>query len=70
MKLNLDCMRDVLKYCIDEQDFNEGIDNTWEKTKTIANKVGNHTIEFMEGVAHDVAVEFAKEFIAISMSNM
>lgn len=30
------------------------------KTKNIVGKVGNHTLEFVEGVAHDVAVEFAK----------
>lgn len=32
----------------------------WDKTKNIVGKVGNHTLEFVEGVAHDVAVEFAK----------
>lgn len=36
-------------------------------TKTIAGKVGNHTINFIENVAHDVAVETAKEAIAITM---
>lgn len=35
----------------------------WNKTKSIINKVGNHTLEFVEGVAHDVAVESAKELI-------
>lgn len=142
MKLNLDCMRDILKYCIEKQDFYEGMDDTWgikyvdlpmlynsdlkdeypkkdimysivkleechfikiddkypqnapyiercsisdvtlsghqfyesikessawEKTKSIANKVGNHTIKFIEGVAHDIAVESAKQFVIISM---
>ena len=33
------------------------------KTKSIINKVGNHTLEFVENVAHDVAVESAKELI-------
>lgn len=32
----------------------------WKKTKGIIGKVGNHTLEFVEGVAHDVAVESAK----------
>ena len=35
----------------------------WNKTKSIINKVGNHTLEFVENVAHDVAVESAKELI-------
>lgn len=35
----------------------------WNKTKSIINKVGNHTLEFVESVAHDVAVESAKELI-------
>ena len=35
----------------------------WNKTKSIINKVGNHTLEFVESVAHDVAVESAKELV-------
>lgn len=33
----------------------------WEKTKSIVGKVGNHTLGFIENVAHDVAIEVAKE---------
>lgn len=43
-------------------------ESTWEKTKSIANKVGNHTLNFIENVAHDIAVESAKQFIAASMN--
>ncbi len=35
----------------------------WEKTKFIISKVGNHTLGFIEGVAHDIAVETSKEVI-------
>ena len=40
----------------------------WEKTKSIANRIGNHTLGFIEGIAHDVAVEMGKQAIAISMT--
>lgn len=38
----------------------------WEKTKTVVGKVGNHTLGFIETVAHDIAVEAAKEAIAVA----
>lgn len=38
----------------------------WNKTKNIIGKVGSHTLEFIESVAHDVAVEAAKEVIAVA----
>lgn len=41
--------------------------SVWEKTKAIANKFGNHTLGFVETVAHDIAVESAKQAIAIMM---
>lgn len=37
----------------------------WEKTKSIAGKIGNHTIGFIESVAHDIAVESAKQAVTI-----
>lgn len=43
-------------------------ETTWEKTKSIANKVGNHTLSFIESVAHDIAVESAKQTITIMMA--
>lgn len=39
----------------------------WNKTKSIANKIGNHTLHFLEGIAHDVAVEIAKQTISAMM---
>lgn len=33
----------------------------WEKTKTVASKVGVHTLEFIESVAREIAVELAKQ---------
>lgn len=35
----------------------------WEKTKSITGKIGNHTLGFIEKVAHDIAVVSAKEAI-------
>ncbi len=43
--------------------------SVWEKTKSIAGKVGNHTLNFIESVAHDVAVEAGKEAIKVAMSS-
>lgn len=43
-------------------------DTIWEKTKSIIGKIGNHTLGFIENVAHDVAVESAKQMITITMS--
>ena len=39
----------------------------WNKTKSISNKIGNHTLHFLEGIAHDVAVEIAKQTISAMM---
>ncbi len=39
----------------------------WDKTKSIVGKVGNHTLDFIESVAHDVAVEAGKEAVAVAM---
>ena len=42
--------------------------SVWEKTKSIANKFGNHTLKFVEEVAHDIAVESAKQAVAVMMT--
>ncbi len=39
-------------------------ETVWDKTKGIIGKVGNHTLEFVENVAHDVAVESAKALVS------
>lgn len=36
----------------------------WDKTKSIVTRIGNHTLNFIETVAHDVAVESAKEIVS------
>ncbi|MGN0619033.1 MAG: DUF2513 domain-containing protein [Huintestinicola sp.] len=36
----------------------------WEKTKDIIKKAGNHTLEFVEQVAHDAAVESIKAIVS------
>ena len=40
----------------------------WNKTKRIVSKIGVHSLGFIEGVAHDVAVESAKQAVTISMA--
>lgn len=40
----------------------------WDKTKSIVSKVGVHTLNFIEGTAHDIAVESAKQAISIMMT--
>ena len=40
----------------------------WNKTKSVLKQVGVHSLEFIEKVAHDVAVESAKQAISIIMS--
>lgn len=41
--------------------------SVWEKTKSIANKFGNHTLKFIEDIAHDIAVESAKQAVTMMM---
>lgn len=41
----------------------------WDKTKSVISKVGVHTLDFIERVAHDIAVESAKQAVTISMIN-
>lgn len=40
----------------------------WNKTKSVVSKVGVHTLGFVESVAHDVAVESAKQAVTIMMT--
>ena len=40
----------------------------WNKTKSVVSKVGVHTLGFIEGVAHDIAVESAKQAVTITMT--
>lgn len=40
----------------------------WNKTKSVINKIGVHSLEFIESVAHDVAVESAKQAVSVMLS--
>lgn len=40
----------------------------WEKTKSIASRIGNHTLDFIEGVAREMAVESAKQAVTIMIT--
>lgn len=40
----------------------------WDKTKGIVSKIGIHSLGFIEGVAHDMAIESAKQMVTISMT--
>lgn len=42
-------------------------ESIWSKTKSVVSKVGVHTLGFVEGVAHDIAVESAKQAVTIMM---
>lgn len=42
-------------------------ENIWNKTKSVIANVGVHTLGFVESVAHDVAVESAKQAVTITM---
>ncbi len=42
--------------------------SVWDKTKSVLSKVGIHTLNFVESVAHDIAVETAKEIIKITIT--
>ena len=41
----------------------------WNKTKSVVSKVGVHTLNFIEGTAHNIAVESAKQAITIVMAS-
>lgn len=41
----------------------------WNKTKNIIKQVGVHSLEFIETVAHDIAVESAKQMVALIIPN-
>lgn len=51
-------------------EFYESIqpESLWKQTKSIISKVGVHTLSFVENVAHDVAVETAKQAVSITMT--
>lgn len=40
----------------------------WDKTKNVIKSVGNHTLNFIESTAHDIAVETAKQAVTVMMT--
>lgn len=52
------------------QKFYESIqsDPIWGKTKNVIKKVGVHSLEFIESVAHDFIVESGKQAISVILS--
>lgn len=40
----------------------------WNKTKSVLKQVGVHSLKFIETVAHDVAVESAKQAVSVMIS--
>lgn len=43
-------------------------ESIWEKTKGVVKNIGNHTLNFIEGTAHDIAVESAKQAVTVIMT--
>ena len=70
-KVNVFCsMQEIHNVTYIGQRFYETIkpEKVWEKTKGVINKVGVHTLDFIETVAHDAAVESAKQAVTIAMT--
>lgn len=63
-------MQEIYNITYRGQQFYEATkpENIWSKTKSIVSKVGIHSLEFIESIAHDVAVESAKQAITIMMN--
>lgn len=40
----------------------------WNKTKKVVSKIGVHTLDFIECVAHDIAIESAKQAVTLVMT--
>lgn len=70
-KVNVFCsLQEIRNVTYIGQRFYETIkpEKVWEKTKSVINKVGVHTLDFIETVAHDAAVESAKQAVTIAMT--
>ena len=70
-KENEYCSKQVIKnVTYAGQRFYETIkpEKVWEKTKSVINKVGVHTLDFIETVAHDAVVESAKQAVTVAMT--
>jgi len=43
-------------------------ETVWNKTKSVITNIGNHSLNFIETVAHDVSVEIGKEAVKAIMT--
>ena len=65
---NVIVLFEVIRITYKGHTFYESIreQTVWEKTKSTAKNVGNHTLEFIESIAHDIAVEGVKTIISMN----
>lgn len=65
---NVVVLFEVIRITYKGHTFYESIreQTVWEQAKSTAKQVGNHTLEFIESIAHDVAVEGAKMIISMN----
>lgn len=65
---NVVVLFEVIRITYKGHTFYESIreQTVWEQAKSAAKQVGNHTLEFIESIAHDVAVEGAKMIISMN----
>ena len=65
---NVVVLFEVIRITYKGHTFYESIreQTVWEQAKSAAKQVGNHTLEFIESIAHDIAVEGAKTIISMN----
>ena len=65
---NIVVLFEVIRITYKGHTFYESIreQTVWEKTKSTAKNVGNHTLEFIESIAHDIAVEGVKTILSMN----
>ena len=65
---NVVVLFEVIRITYKGHTFYESIreQTVWEKTKSTAKNVGNHTLEFIESIAHDIAVEGVKTILSMN----
>ena len=65
---NVVVLFEVIRITYKGHTFYESIreQTVWEQAKSAAKQVGNHTLEFIESIAHDIAVEGVKTIISMN----
>ena len=65
---NVVVLFEVIRITYKGHTFYESIreQTVWEQAKSAAKQVGNHTLEFIESIAHDIAVEGVKAIISVN----